>query len=270
MLNNNFIILNFPKFAGGKFISNCLSLSRYCCPQDPTTAEYLLENPLDYEYRFRAIMSTLPPTREKMINWISQYEFGDHRLYGSCVTQWQHGINQKPTELVKSLLTANFKLFLTAHGGDTLVRNLLKIWPQSTVIKLINHTKFSTISQKLKSNDSTSLDEYAGNYSKAKYALLSGPSWPTWEEFESVGYDIYQLPNYHNNADEISTFYNWKDINNRSILFDVDRSIFNRSCFLSAMKLLYEKLNLTDYNAELVDKFWQSYMALHVDNINVN
>jgi hypothetical protein len=49
--STNPIIMSFPSFTGGKFISNCLSLSKYACPQDPEAAEYLLKNQNDYDYR---------------------------------------------------------------------------------------------------------------------------------------------------------------------------------------------------------------------------
>ena len=268
-MNENFVILNFPRFAGGKFISNCLSLSRYCCPQDPAIARNLLSRPSDYNYRFSSIIRTLPPDRSDMSRWIQHYEFGDVQLYGEAVTQWQHGISCPPTELVNQLLDSGLKLFLTSHGGDLAVRNLLIPWPESTVVTLINHVEFSTISKKLKSTDTCSLDEYAGNYCKAKYESLAGEAWPTWSEFESVGYDIDKLQTHHLVADEISKIYNWQGINARSILFDVDAAMFDKHKFLESMQLLYEKLNLDDFDPELVGKFWQLYMTLHIDNVDV-
>jgi hypothetical protein len=67
----------------------------------------------------------------------------------------------------------------------------------------------------------------------------------------------------------ILNFYNWKNINNPTVLFNIDNSIFNRTKFLPAMKNLYRQLGLTDYNPDLIEKFWQSYMALHVDNVDL-
>lgn len=268
-MNNNFIIIAFPRFAGGKFISNCLSLSKFCCPQDTKTAEYLLINSDDYNYRIESIMRTIPPTQALMINWIEKYEFGDNQIYQTAFNQWLNGITCEHSELVEKLIAAGFYLFLTAHGGDESVRNLLKVWPNSTIIKLINHVKFSKISYSLKSVDKTSINEQAGNYCENKYNELAGPSWPSWKEFESVGYDIRNLPNYKEVTDEILSFYNWRDVDNNTFLFDVDNSIFNRTKFLMAMERLYEQLGLTDFNPILVEKFWQSYMELHVDNVDL-
>lgn len=265
-MNENFIILNFPKFAGGKFISNCLSLSRHCCPQNLITARHLLTNPEDYEYRFHAIMSTLPSTTVDMKNWISHYEFGDQQFYGPSVVQWQFGISRAPEDLIKTLLTANFRMFLVAHNGDVAVRNLLKVWPGSSVIKLINYTKFSEISRQLKSSDKSPLDNYAGNYCKQKYTELAGVSWPSWEQFESVGYNIRLLPNYSDIADEVVQFYNWDGIDNNSVLFDIDNSIFDEVSFIENMKKLYGYFEFDDFNLDLIRQFWQAYISLHIDS----
>jgi hypothetical protein len=266
-MHSNFIILSFPRFAGGKFISNCLSLSKKCCPQDPQCAEYLLSNPDDYQFRFDSVMKTLPPTRKEMINWISTYEFGDVQLYGKTrFNNWLSGTATPPDTLVNRLIDSNFNLFITAHGGDVTIQNLLKAWPDATILKLINHTKFSNISKNLKSNDSISIEEHAGNYCKKKYLELAGTSWPSWEEFEMAGYDIQKLDGYNTVQDEILSFYNWKNIHNKTVLFDVDTAIFNQTNFLSAMCNLYEQLELPDFNSKLIGKFWQSYMLLHIDN----
>lgn len=268
-MDNNFIIMSFPRYSGGKFISNCLSLSKSCCPQDPISAEYLLNQPADYEYRLNAIMRTLPLCRDEMTKWIEKYEFGDTQLYQASFGQWQNGINDQPSDLVTRLLKSKFRLFLTAHGGDIAVQKLLKVWPNSTIIKLINHVKFSMISRSLKSTDNKSIDEHAGNYCKNKYLELAGAAWPTWEEFESVGYDIRLLNGYELVKEEILDFYNCRSIKNKTLLFDVDNTIFNRTKFLLAIEQLYKQLELPDFNPGLIEKFWQSYMCLHIDNVDL-
>ena len=266
-MHSNIIILMFPRFAGGKFISNCLSLSKKCYPQDITCAEYLLKSPEDYKFRFDSVMKTLPTTRKEMINWITSYEFGDAQLYGmETFNNWLSGVASPLDASVQRLIDSELYLFITVHGGDVAVRNLLKIWPNATIIKLINHNKFSNISKNLKSNNNVSLEEYAGNYCKKKYLELAGMSWPSWEEFEMAGYDIQKLNNYDSIQEEILSFYNWKNIHNKTLLFDVDGSIFIKSKFLLAMSNLYEQLELPDFNPDLIEKFWQSYMSLHVDN----
>jgi hypothetical protein len=258
--------MSFPRFAGGKFISNCLSLSQHCCPQDTYTATHLLNNSKDYNLRLQQVLKTIPATKKEMIHWIPKYEFGDIQLYGSACEHWSNGISAAPTVLVQQLIDDNFKLFLNAHGGEFNVKNLLKVWPNSCVIKLINHSKFSEISRRLKSNDKKTINDHAGNYCKQKFQELAGETWPTWEQFESVGYNIRKLSEYSNVADEIEQFYNWDCIDQNSVLFDVDGSIFNKDTFLQAMEQLYLTLGLDDFNPNLVATFWQTYISLHIDN----
>ena len=88
--SDNPIIIQFPRFAGGKFISNCLSLSKHAVPQDKKLAEYLLLHPDDYQFRFDNLVKTLPPPHD-MINWIAQYELGDNQLFGSTHLDWRNG-----------------------------------------------------------------------------------------------------------------------------------------------------------------------------------
>lgn len=266
---NNFIIVAFPRFAGGKFIMNCLSLSKFCCPQDPVVAEYLLTHPDDYNYRFNAIMKTLPETREEMINWVDRYEFGDYQLYQHMHTKWNFGIKCEPNDLVNRLLDSGFHLFLTSHGGEISIRNLATVWPNAKIIQIINHVKFSKIAHGLKCTESITLDQCAGNYCRSKYTMLAGHDWPSWEEFESVGYNIQKLSGYELVADEILSFYNWRGFDNDIFLFNIDESIFNRSKFLASIELLYKSFGFSDFNSELVGKFWQSYMSLHVDNVDL-
>ena len=83
--SSNPIIIQFPRFAGGKFISNCLSLSKHAVPQDKTLAEYLLLRPDDYQFRFDNLINTLPPPHD-MINWITYYELGDTQFFGVIYT----------------------------------------------------------------------------------------------------------------------------------------------------------------------------------------
>lgn len=265
-MHNKFIIMSYPRFAGGKFISNVLSLSKHCCPQDRTMAEHLIAYPDDYSYRLNGVLKSLPPNKSDMIRWIQDYEFTEKNLYGTCIfNKWQQGQDWKPDALIDEVSASGMYMFLTAHGGDMSVRALLNVWPDSLIVKLINHVKFGTISQKLKSNDNVPIDHYAGNYCRSKYELLAGPDWPDWKTFESVGYDIRALPEYHLLIEEIQKFYNWHNVNN-VFLFDIDSCIFDGNLFLNATKKLYEDLNFTDFNPELVEKFWKSYISLHLDS----
>lgn len=266
--NNNMIIISFPRFAGGKFISNCLSLSRYCVPQKIEFAEYLLAHPDDYQYRLSAVMSSLPPQKE-IKKWISHYEFSESLIYGSVWSKWSQGewAEDVNFDIIQKLSDANLQMFLIGHGEPV---NFLKIWPNARIVFLTNHRKFSEISLKLKSYSEDSLDQLAGNYCKEKYNQLSGKSWPTWEQFDSVGYNINKLDGYSKEViTEISEYYPCSTINNAMYTFNIDDCIFDKHKFSTSMSELYNQLGFDDYNQILVEKFWQSYMSLHIDNVDI-
>lgn len=260
-----FVILFFPRFAGGKFLSNCLALSKHCVPQDHDSAEYLTARPDDYQYRLDRVLKTLPPDRISMINWIPQFEFGDHNLYGDVFQDWEDGVVNKNVNMItKKIIDSGLKTFLTTHGSESGVRQLYQTWPNSPIIKLINHRKFSGISWSLKSDCSHSLDSYAGNYCESKYNQLAGPSWPLWREFEMRGFDPRLCDDCTSDTQrEMLQFYNWQDIDGLFSVFDVDNSYFDRDNFLNAMESLYRWLEFDDFNPELVGTFWQAYMRLH-------
>lgn len=264
----NAIVVNFLRFSGGNFIINVLSLSRHCCPQHAKFVQHLLTYPVDYQYRFNAIMETLPATKEAMIDWVNKYEFGNGKLYGKVSMQWLLGIQttNHMNDIVNDLTSSPLHFFLTTHGGDVPVKNYLKVWPNARIILLINHKKFSDIARSLKS-PLTELNDYAGNYCEKKYNELAGELWPTWHEFEKVGFNVTHLPKVDKQIlKEMNTFYSWADISNQVLLFDIDNCIFDKEKFLDAVSNLYTQLEFDDFNSDLVGKFWQAYIDLHLDS----
>ena len=244
----NPIIIQFPRFAGGKFISNCLALSKYAVPQDAVIANYLVDNPDDYDYRFKQIIKTLPGTVAEMKNWISKYEFGDQQLVPALA----------------QLSNSNLNFFITAHQPNE-TAELLALWKNAKLIVLTNFRQFSNISHELKNNGET-VEGVSGNYCVEKYNLLKGPNWPTWEDFNTAKFDTNNILNLPISLrDEILEFYITSG-NTDTIGFDIDHSIFEKSNFLSAIETLYYQLKYDDFNSKIVGDYWQQYINLHIDN----
>jgi len=262
----NPVIICFPRYAGGKFISNCLSLSRHAVPQDAVIAKQLLLNPTDYQYRFNSILKTLPPDQPAMKHWIGKYELGDRQLFGKVMDQWRNGIatTNNMHKVVEDLSISNLKYFICCHSGAPGVKKLLKVWPNAKILMLINHARFSAISCRLKSEDFKSPADHSGNYCKEKYDQLAGPDWPSWKQFESTGFNTKCLINYPGHIkDEIGSFYPWHTIEKQVMLLDIDNNIFNQDQFVNAILTLYQELGFDDFNPELVGKFWKRYIDLH-------
>lgn len=259
--SSNPIILCFPPFTGGKFIGNCLSLSRLACPQDPSSAEHLLANPKDYPYRMNRILTTLPDA-SNMQRW-HHYEFGDQQLYGPAFLSWSQGQISTMNELTKRLCKSDLRFFITNHAMDP--SNLLKIWVNATIIIFVNTSKFQKICIDKKSKiKNIALDKINGNYCQEKYNSLAGVDWPSWQDFENAGYDINQFDTLQSIKEEIWHFYHRLDNNNQVLLFDVDSCIFDQKSFLNSIAKLYRALNFDDFNPDLIDYFYQKYIALHI------
>jgi hypothetical protein len=255
---SNPIIIHFPPFAGGKFISNCLSLSKHAVPQNRQAAEYLLNNPNDYAFRLDTALKSLPPKGD-MINWIASYEYGDTDLYGSIHKSWRTEklSTVSVNAITEKLSNSNLKFFICSHEGPCQVLNLLKVWPNATVIILKNCRKFIDIASQLKTSDLQPIESYAGNYCKEKYNVLKGQDWPTWEQFEKN--------NYLTDISEMQQFYQWHLVKNNKIIVDIDSTIFNKELFILEMKKLYAQLGFDDFDSEAIVKFWERYIALHID-----
>ena len=225
-----------------------MALSKYAVPQDAVIADYLVDNPEDYNYRFKQIIKTLPDTAAEMKNWISKYEFGDQQL----------------APALAQLSNSNLNFFLVAHQPYN-TAELLTLWKNAKLIVLTNFRQFSNISCKLKNNGET-IERVSGNYCVEKYNLLKGTSWPSWEDFNTAKFDINNISNLPISIrGEISEFY-IPNSNTDTIGFDIDHSIFEKSKFLSAIETLYYQLKYDDFNSKLVGDFWQQYINLHIDN----
>ena len=257
----NVVILSYPPFAGGKFLGNCVALSKGACPQDPQAAEYLLTNAEDYDYRLQCVLKTLPPSNQ-LTRW-KHFEFGDRQLYGDVIDHWWNGTPATPNRLTDRLASSTMKFFMVNHSMDP--TNLAQVWPNAVVVRLVNFCRFQTLAADKKHaggiHDMTTIN---GNFCQEKYDQLSGPDWPSWQEFEDHGYDVRQLSGVDPTIlQEIGTFYPLHQVKNKVILFDVDSSYLDHNKFMSAIGSLYQELDLDDFQPDLVQAFYDRYMELH-------
>ena len=247
--SHNPIIIQFPPFAGGKFITNCLALSKYAVPQDAKIANYLIQNPDDYDYRFSQVVKTIPENTIEMKKWRAKYEYGD---------------NQQAPALAQ-LSNSDQNFFLVAHQPFN-TTELLTLWKNAKLIILTNSRKFSDIAIKLKSNDLT-VEGVSGNTCVEKYSLLKGSDWPTWDQFNEAKFNCNNIPSLSMSIrEEILQFYPTNYA--YTMGFDIDNSIFEKTKFLSSIEILYKQLDYDDFNSILIGDFWQKYINLHIDNNN--
>lgn len=262
--SKNAVIMSYFPFSGGKFLGNCLSLSKDFCPQDPLAAEYLLQNPTDYDYRLQVVLKTLPPP-DKMHLW-QTFEHGDERLYGSSVywDAWSEGIKGTPNDITKKLCDSKMRFLLTEHTMEPF--GLCKVWPNATLIRLVNFRNFQDICLRKKRPFPPRYNppRFLRYYCMENYNRLRGPDWPDWEEFQQCGYDVKKCHALDQaTIKKIGRIYRVHLLQNQVIIYDVDQSYFDADAFINSMRRLYEKFGLTDFSADLISFFYKKYISLH-------
>jgi hypothetical protein len=296
--SDNLLVMWYPQYAGGKFIMNCLSLSRHCVPLEAEACQHLLIHPTDYKYRLDKILSTLPP-KHKMSQWLS-YEFHTGNFYEQNYKS-DSNLVHKSTNAVKSLaehhfmpiistfkrihsgmvreagidqlilqlIDKNIDFFAESRGNVEVVKQYLLMWPNSKIIKLINFKKFQSLAadKKQPTNRENLLSYYSGNECQEKYESIKGADWPTWEIFEKNDYNVDKVAMQVNIPTEIVTeikqFYPWHNISNPIFNIDVDDTYFDKDKFFMQMQKLYGWLGYDDFNETLLSKYYTTYIDLH-------
>ena len=229
------LIMMFPAYAGGKFITNCLCLSKHFVP---SFTNFDLTKITDVDYRLDTILKTLP-NQDQMSNWL-QYEFGEHDKSGDFY------------KLIKSM---KLRCIRTSHGFNA---DYINEWHPCIIVKLIRYEKFRNIAYSLKKTNRHFVDED----NQERYEQIKGSAWPTYEEFSAVGFDSRNLALNEQIRIDINRFYPLGSISNRTHLFD-QSTIFNKQTFLNEMKKLYSTLDLDDFNEEATSIFYTRYATLH-------
>jgi len=132
------IIVYYPCCAGGKFIINSLSLSKYFVLHDTDLAIWDIQQKVHdqqyYSKKLEIILNTVPE-QSNDTKWL-RYELGVNSEWDSL-----------DSEFLQPLLKENTHAFpLTANTIDR-VLNLKEIFTNNFVIKLTNYTKWMTVSQ---------------------------------------------------------------------------------------------------------------------------
>lgn len=266
-------ILRFPAFSGGNFICNCLGLSRHAVLKHALHAKHVLTHPDDYEYRLRAVMSTLPDHKlgaSELIKWTTHYEWSDHHLYsGVDLTNWNQWARASSSdELVTKMSNSSLDFYMLLHTLQ-ITKNVLQVWPNARIIQLVNVEKFWGLATQLKDPRNRfrgNICNAAGHECREKYESLAGDDWPSWKDFEYNGYNIDKFQNCRPEIiQEIKQFYHWYQVTNPVYLFDIDSNIFDETKFMSAIKILYEQLGYDDFDLAPILPFYQAYMRLHLD-----
>jgi len=268
----NVVVVYFPKYGAGKFVINCLLLSKHSAMQDKKSISYILNNPTDYDFRLHKVLNTVPDKNNLNMWWEHELKhdmlFSSENIPCSWYTEGKAYFN-KFDQTGIDLVNSNLVWFITIHGGSTVwLNNILNVWPNASIINVIKYTKIWNISIKIKDkgNENTILRDVAGNDCFEAYQEICGNDWPSWEIFEQCNYNIDKVTKIeHVNNDivnEIKQYYKWHEISNPTYNFDMS-TIFDENMLLCEVEQLYKKLGFTDFNINLIKQYYRKYIELH-------
>ena len=240
---NRLILMHFPAYSGGKFIANCLSLSKHTQPMTLQQLDYLSSVQDDYECRLNLVLQTLP-AHDKISEW-QKYEFSDFEFH-------------KTDNSIK--IYNSLDHFRTIHSCSN-IEEWLQLHENIVIITLVNIVKFQKLAYTLKDPNkkrSIGLDIET----QKKYEIVKGDNWPDWKQVESVGYNTSKLQGFSQEViEEMQNFYPITHSNH--YCFDIDETIFIKNKFMNAMHELYDKLEYDDFNERLIEIYWKKYINLH-------
>ena len=180
-----------------------------------------------YNFKLSAVLKTLPD-RSNIGNW-NQYEYGCQELYRINEDFYKNNSILEIKNLINNLEILN-KIkqaerdsVTITHDYRTLVKYLL-VHQQADILEFCNYEQFRKISAEMKGHEISTLD-----YEESHRYYVNDQK-------------FYQLESFRIDVD--GTFWDWKKFNDM-------------------MYKLYQYLEFTDYQPNLVKQFWQQYIDLH-------
>jgi len=163
LLSDQVIILYYRGYTCGKFVSNILSFNDNFLPQMIVNVGYRkhpqikrllprigLTEEILREIKIEHIFGTIPPTKDDCKNWL-EYELGCGLFWGmDC---YKGILNPRSVTLIERGKYG----FIVAHDTNEL-QNRLRIFPNATVLEIVNDETVYQMSAKLKSDIMPNLD----------------------------------------------------------------------------------------------------------------
>lgn len=250
------IIVVYPRLTGGKFLTNCLGLSRDAVLQDKWLALRQLGNKLDPGDKYNLIMDRLGKVGP---SW-NDLNLGCTQYFNSNLEE-DHDLLIFPP-MVQSVTDRGWYAFKLGHFYSEFDRYRL-IWPNAQIIKLVNYQNFiMTYRKNEKSNraqkywNDVKNDDWPDRPpdSLDEYNQLSEK---TRQELEILFEDEFRQTYLTDFADVDST------------------ATWNCDWYLSAedtvesVRNFYKLFNLRDFNPDWITNYWRLWTEtmLRLDNI---
>ena len=270
MINSDkIIILYYPPVAGGKFIANCLALSKDVLPfakefalldsnfTDPKECSELIKHDLELEYG--NIAGHDWPRLEQFVQHGLPRELRDEEINFSYKLT---NIRRLYRNLLSFDTYQQFKLNIALHSLPPV--EYVKKWRNFEYYAMLGKTGADSF-------DCSYYPEIEFAFNSGKYMFLLAHKtehmleakrvWPNAKVLQLINYT-----NFVNLAVKVKglPYQPWPNIPlDDSIKFDVDSTITNKDAFIDAMQSLYAQFGLVDFDKDSVLTFYQAYIDLH-------
>ena len=269
------IIMKYPPYAGGKFISNCLALSKHAVVQNEFIAD------LDYRFTENFEIENLvwQAEFERLYDFLSEYGWEEY-----CK---RNGRN--PPIFPSEFITTQIKMKLEYMLSCAPFKDYKDFKYKSVISTLPNHSKmkdwmyyefgchqfFGNMFMFDMTDCPPNILHTASNGNKNFFIVAHTHElanaykgiWPNAKTVELVNYKNFQtlsisLKENHDRPKTIGL-----DLGHSvDATFDVDGSLSNATAFLSAMESLYDTFGYDDFDPKLVKNFYNSYIKLHKED----
>lgn len=235
---NVYIILSESMYAN-KFVEYCLGLSNYFYLGESLSFNHL-QNNNNMSYRLNFCKSRIPPTDDQKFvrpNWYFGYNF----YYEAC-QEWKKGhcVEAETSEFIE-ITNSDFKFCIYTNAIGVELKNLLKIWPNCSIIRLLNVDDYFFDGDRL--------------HIKEIYENIQTEGWPSWEQADKSNFFISHECKNFEDAQQVRNFFHWEDVSRP--IFDFDMNLmFDGRKFCQRMYDLYLWTHVNDFNQDsLIDYF---------------
>ena len=224
--NGQIVAVNFLPGAGGKFIQNCLALSKHCVLKRADWTDWQLAqteyNTEFYQQKLDWAVSTVPVD---MAQWLAS-ELGDTQYYGRLFldsTTKDLTADQLPTQL-HHVAQQHLWCTYSAHNHGV-IDHLYKYWPTVKIINVWPARKFLM-------------------------QWLPQKNFNLWQDY--VNFTDKDYENYPGHSPAAESFW-----------YDMDNTFYHEQAFAEQMVELYEYLGYTDWAQAPVMAYYYHYRSQH-------
>lgn len=145
--SSNIVLVFYTGYAGGKFITNNLGFNDKCCPA--INIDFFKSKNQNLKTKIKQIQDTIPPSKEKCIDWY-QYELHCDKFWNFSSYDLEQDIGAlNLVEPIALEILEDHYCFMMIHS-EKVLEKYRKLFPNAKVIQLYNHIKFTKIAAKLK------------------------------------------------------------------------------------------------------------------------